>query len=248
MNERGHLSTETLDLLALSALAATDAQLAQGHLSGCGTCKRRWDELNEDKQRFEQFVFPRTLASVEARARKGSSAWSGLAARWRMLVPALGLAAAGVIAVVVIPRGSVQTPYVGVKGGPSMEVVARRGETQFPVREGSHLRARDQIRFVVDPAGAKYLLIASRDGNGTLSVYFPYNGAQSAPLMENRQELPNSIELDGVTGPERLYAFFSDAPLRTDDVKSELSKHSDKLDGIPGVKEAVIREFVKDPQ
>ncbi|HEX4621578.1 MAG TPA: hypothetical protein VH208_08425, partial [Myxococcaceae bacterium] len=78
--------------------------------------------------------------------------------------------------------------------------------------------------------------------------YFPYNGAQSAPLMENRQELPNSIELDGVTGPERLYAFFSDAPLQTHDVKSELSKHSDKLDGIPGVKEAVIREFVKDPQ
>jgi hypothetical protein len=246
VNDRGHLSTETLDLLALSALAAQDAERAQVHLGGCGACKRRWDELNEDRQRFEKFVYPRTVAQVEARARRGAGAWEGLLARWRLMVPALGLAAAAAIAIVVMPRA--QAPYYGEKGGPNIEVVASRGETQFSVRAGSHLRPRDRIRFVVDPAGAKYLLIASRDGRGNVTVYFPYGGAQSAPLSAKHQELPDSIELDDVIGPERLYALFSDSPLRTDEVKKQLSAHSDKLDDITGVKEAITREFVKDPQ
>jgi hypothetical protein len=215
-------------------------------MGACGTCKQRWEELNEDKQRFEKFVYPRTLAQVEARASGGGSFWEALTKRWRIAVPALGLAAAAAIAIVVLPR----TPerYYGEKGGPNLEVVARRGESQFAVHSGSHLKPRDQIRFVVDPAGAKYLLIASRDGQGKLTIYYPYGGTASGRLAANRQELPDSIELDDVTGPERLYAFFSDAPLQTDEVKTQLSAHGDRLDDVRGVKEAVTREFVKDPQ
>ena len=53
MNPRGHLSSETIDLLLLSALDATEANAAKAHLDECDLCKTRWRELNEDKVRFD---------------------------------------------------------------------------------------------------------------------------------------------------------------------------------------------------
>jgi hypothetical protein len=60
-NARGHLSSETIDLLLLSALSSNEANEAKAHLDDCGLCKQRWMELNEDSQKFKQYVFARTL-------------------------------------------------------------------------------------------------------------------------------------------------------------------------------------------
>jgi hypothetical protein len=242
MNERGHLSTETLDLLSLSALAAAEVQKAQVHLGTCAPCKRRWEELTEDKLRFEQFVFPRTLPKVEARAQRDSP-WTWLSGWTRLGLPAAGLVAAALLAFVVLPRP--QAPYLGIKGGPGLRVVARRGDAQFEVRAGAHLRAKDQIRFVVEPGGAHYLLLASRDGRGALSVYYPYGGVESGAVEGPRQELPGSIELDDAAGPERLVALFSDAPLRWEEVRPQLVAPEGKV-ALPGLRETMSLEFVKD--
>jgi hypothetical protein len=245
MNERGHLSAETLDLLALSALAGQESTHAQSHLQGCAACKQRWEELNEDKQRFEQFVFPRTLPQVEARARRGAlgaTFWE----RWRIWAPAIAAVSAAVIALVAVPRMS-QQPYLGLKGGSTLEVVARRGDQQFEVKAGARLKPKDQIRFVIQPGASKFLLITSRDGRGNFSVYYPYGGSQSAGVEPNRQELPGSIELDDAVGPERLYALFSDSPLSAETIRTELARRGEQLEGLPGVRDAVTLEFVKDP-
>ncbi|MCA2978374.1 MAG: hypothetical protein INH37_08830, partial [Myxococcaceae bacterium] len=66
-NARGHLSAEAIDLLLLSALSTTDERDARGHLETCAVCQQRWAELNEDSQKFKQYVFPRTLPKVQAR-------------------------------------------------------------------------------------------------------------------------------------------------------------------------------------
>lgn len=69
---RPHLSGEVLDLLLIGALPAAKANAAKGHLDVCETCRARWRELNEDKRRFEEHVFARTLPKVEAEvARSG---------------------------------------------------------------------------------------------------------------------------------------------------------------------------------
>jgi hypothetical protein len=113
--------------------------------------------------------------------------------------------------------------YIGMKGGATLEVVANRADTgQFPVRAGTVLKPKDRIRFVVNTAGSKYVMIASKDGAGTFSVYYPYGAEQSGEVTPGHVELPKSIELDEVTGPERIVAVFSESPVEATAVKAAL--------------------------
>jgi hypothetical protein len=64
--------------------------------------------------------------------------------------------------------------------------------------------------------------------------------------MAQRQELPDSIELDDTAGEEHLYALFSNAPLKVEDVKAALTAHPEQVGTIPGVVHAVAQTFVKE--
>jgi len=255
-NARGHLSSETIDLLLLSALDATEASSAKSHLDACTACGSRWREVNEDKQRFEQFVFARTLPKVEAAVEKSDTVLSKLNLRW--LMPVLGLVTAGLAAFVIHASISGQDtePYLGVKGqAPALEVFAMRDEGRpFAVKRGQALKPKDRIRFVVNPAGAKFVMVASRDAKGAFTVYHPFGATQSegltsAPELKpdapRKIELLSTIELDETAGPERLIAVFSDQPVLAKDVEQALVANPEA----PSVPHArvVSWEFVKEP-
>jgi hypothetical protein len=92
-------------------------------------------------------------------------------------------------------------------------VFGHRNARTFQVRDRSMLAANDRLRFVITPDRAPYLLIASIDGAGAVSIYFPYGGTRSERVEGTRIELPDSIVLDDAPGPERLFAIFSDEPI-----------------------------------
>ncbi len=250
-NTRGHLSSETIDLLLLSALNASEATSAKAHLATCTVCGTRWQEVNEDKQRFEQFVFARTLPKVEAAVEKNDSMFSKLNVRW--LMPVLGLVTAGVAAFIIHAAlvGLEPEPYVGVKGqAPMLEVFAMRDEGRpFSVKRGQALKPKDRIRFVVNPPGAKYVLIASRDAKGTFTVYHPFGASQSQKVPGDdgpkKVELSSTIELDDTAGPERLVAVFSAQPVAAHDVEAALLANPDSP-SVPNA-QVVSWEFVKEP-
>ncbi len=218
-----HLSAETIDLMLLASLPSTEVDQARTHLHTCERCRLRWAELEDDKRRFEQFVFPRTLEKVQRRAQPTSFV-DRLRERWSLILPAAGVAAAVAALVVAIPA---PLPYDGIKGGapvPSIKVVGSRGDAQFQVGPGDQLRPGDRIRFVVNPVDAHYVLIASVDSAGKVTLYYPYEGARSAALPHDaNQELPGSIELDDALGTERLVAFFSEEPLESASIRDALS-------------------------
>ncbi len=241
----GHLSAETIDLMMLASLPSTEVDHAKAHLGSCERCRVRWQELEDDKRRFEQFVLPRTLEKVQQRARPGSL-WDRLRERWSFAVPALGLVTAALIAVVLLPKTSPEAPppYVGIKGGPTLKVVGSRGDTQFQVGPGDRLQPGDRIRFVVSPAEARYVLIASVDQGGVVSVFYPYDGAKSAALEgAASQELPGSIELDATLGKEQLFAVFSAEPLDAARVREALK--AGQLASAVGGAEVVTLTFDK---
>lgn len=242
MNTRGHLSTETFDLLSLSALADSESDKAQAHIETCESCRQRWKELEEDRQRFQQFVFPRTFANIEARSQPVPF-WERVRRKWMLALPAVGLVVATVVLMVVVP--GVEEPYIGIKGGTRLDVVALKGDRQVPVGNDTSLAPGDRIRFLVEPAGAPYVMVASRDGQGTFSLYYPFDGETSAPVPTGTQELPGSIELDAVSGRERIFAVFSDVPLRAGDVRTALESGAD-LGKLPGVRGVAMREFIKE--
>lgn len=232
MNARGHLSSETIDLLMLSGLDAPSTNAAKSHIDACAGCRTRWRELNEDKEKFQQFVFPRTLEKVTSRVMAPSlldrlRIWGPL----KVFGPLAGAAVAASMAIGVYSMDpGTQTEdevYIGVKGSRTpqdvslkgdariaLEVVAQRPtEGQFPVKAGSVLRPGDKIRFVVNPGSAKFVLIGSRDGSGAFTIYHPFGGDKSTAIERGSHELPGAVELDTVAGTERLVAVFSNVPV-----------------------------------
>jgi hypothetical protein len=176
------------------------------------------------------------------------------------LGPGLALATVALVAVVAAPRIGTGTkgatggldpnlePYIGTKGGASVQVFAKRGTDQLIVGAGTTLKPQDRIRFVVEPGGARYVLIASRDGAGQISVYYPYGGDKSGPVTSARQELPDSIELDSVLGREQIFAVFSQEPLLASEVRRAIESGSGSALKIDGAGDVVRLEFVKEPK
>jgi hypothetical protein len=122
-----------------------------------------------------------------------------------------------------VPRLAADEPEVTEKGGLAFWLVARRAERVFLVGPRDRLRSGDQIRFVFEHVHLRYLLIASVDGAGEPSIYFPYDGASSVEVSPgDRLEVPGSIIVDEQAGPERLFALFSRRPIGADRVRAAL--------------------------
>jgi hypothetical protein len=222
-----HLSQWELDALALHALAPPAAARAEAHLADCAPCQRAWATLQALHRRFDTDVLPRTLPRLRARAegavRRPGWTWT--------LAPAAALAVALVLGVLwpSSPDPGPEGPEYAIKGGgPRLRVFARRGERVEAVGEGVQLAPGDALRFVVEPEGLPYLLVASLDAAGTVSVYFPYGGQRGERLPEGDGpvELPGSIVLDAAPGPERVWALFSRAPLERAEVEAALRARS----------------------
>jgi hypothetical protein len=237
----GHLTQEALDLFVLGALDAADQATLTAHCETCKRCRAQLAELQADQAHFAQFVFPRTVEAIEKRAKPAGF-------RWRWLVPIVGLAAAAMVAVVMVPKATVDESYVGIKGdgAPVLRVFGRRGKSDvFAVKSGAQLQASDQLRFEAVPAGYSHLLIASVDGQGAFNVYFPFDGTQAAPLgTGTSMELPGSIELDEVKGRERLVVVFAKRPVAADEVRAAVAARPEQ----PAIEEThiTVLEFDKE--
>ncbi len=230
MTESEHLSRLTLDALAADALGAPARAEAERHLGDCAVCRADIEETRAVRARFARDVFPRTENEVLARA---SSALGRERARRVWVFAALpAIAAAAAIVLAIAPGGGsphVEHPssddYVGVKGDASLRVIAKRRNGEIvELVDGARLHPGDGLRFIVEPAGQRFLIVASIDGEGKASLFYPTSGTSSAQLPPGgRVELPGSIVLDDARGRERIYALFSKAPMPTASVLDALS-------------------------
>lgn len=215
-----HASQLTIDALAAGHLSAADAAAARAHVDGCARCRADLEAAQAACATFTRDVLPRTLGNLAPRA---SRPW------WRialpLLVPALAAAALLVWFTSRTPTKPGEDPGddIRIKGATTFHVYAKRGERVFEVRDGSRLAPGDAVRFVASSRTARYLLVASVDGAGKASVYFPFGGSRSGEVGSTRAELPGSIVLDRAPGPERIFAVFSSEPIEADVVTRALS-------------------------
>jgi hypothetical protein len=201
-----HVPALMLDAFVLGALDRDTEAHIQAHLESCSTCSGDLEAAAELRKHFTQHVFPRGLP---ARRRYR---W------WWLAAPAL---AAAVLILALRPPRELPAD-VAIKGDASWQVFANRNGRIFPVQDGTELAAGDRLRFAIILDGARYLLVASIDGSGAATIYYPYDGAQSAAAHGERIEPTGSIELDDASGPERIYAILSDAPIDAAEVKAQL--------------------------
>jgi hypothetical protein len=89
----------------------------------------------------------------------------------------------------------------------------KRSDRVFEGRSDERLHPRDQVRFVVSTDRPRYVAILSVDGAGVASVYYPTSGAPASLQQGRDLALEGGIELDGVSGEERIYALFCEDPI-----------------------------------
>ncbi len=229
----GHLSTLKLNTLALGQLPEGDRLVLDAHLAACERCRALRAELAADDEHFRREVYPRTLPRLTARR----------APRFRLaflLAPALALTL--VLALRVLPAAPPR-PDLGVKGGPTLQLFAKRGAQVFAVEPGTTLRPGDQVRFAVDPGDSDHVLIASRDGTGKFSIYYPFDAEESGAVTpDTRSELPGSLTLDDTLGDEQLWAVFSHRVLSARAVVEGLSSPDHGVAGADAVLPLAFRK------
>ncbi len=241
-----HPSTLKLDELALGFLSATEAEELRDHLRECKDCQTRVDANRASDAQVSALVIPRILRKLETPPPRRSRAW---------LWPAFAAPAFATVALIMFarvpqtaaPEKAAPESTVMTKGGASLQVFARRGENVFAVSDGTRLRSGDAVRFVVAPHGLSYVLIASVDGSGKASVYFPLNGTESAKVAsQERVELEGALKLDNSPGPERIFAIFSTKPLAATSVLAALAELGNK--GGEAIRQARVLRVEGDAQ
>jgi hypothetical protein len=220
-----HVSPAALDAYEMGLTSEAEQASIEAHLGVCGRCADAQRTRKQAAERFLRDVLPRTAAAATART-QSDAAWVK-----RFVFVALPLAGATLFAFMAttVPREH-QAPAplldpgadLGIKGV-GFRVFARRGERVTPVASGARLRAGDAIRFVLEPTGMRYAMVASVDGRGRASVYVPFDGTESVAIDPGaRWEAPGSVVLDAAPGPERLFLIVSAQPVSSDVVLDRL--------------------------
>lgn len=210
-----HLSSLVIDALAAGKLDELEAIAARAHLATCTRCSADLAAAEAACAHFTSSVLPRTLPAIQRPRR-----------RWWMLAPAILTPALAALALVYFIRDPAPADRddVRIKGSLTFQVFANRRGEVIPVRDSTRLAAGDSIRFVVGSGGPPYVMVASIDGAGHPSIYYPYDGARSGSATSEPSELPGSIVLDASPGPERVFALVSTEPIEADAVKAALSE------------------------
>lgn len=211
-----HLASLVIDALAGGHLPAAEAAEARLHVERCARCRDDLDTATAACAHFSQVVLPRTVGTLRPR-----TPW------WRafgpaVIVPALAVAVL-LIWLVQGPDAPTNEPALQIKGERTFQMFANHGGKIVPVRDATRLGPADQIRFIVGSRDLRFLLVASVDGAGKATVYYPFGGERSGPVSKEPSELPGSIVLDAAPGPERVFALFSREPLDAVIVTSALT-------------------------
>ena len=219
----GHLSQLTLDLLLLGELSDSDTQGARKHLKDCAECRLEFEAMEGAAQLFDREVRARTQPTTLPQTRLPEPRTLDRRVVWGLA----GALAACVAFLTFSLRSHVGAgpSDVTLKGPPQFTVFVKHDGQVSEVVDGQRLHPHDAIRFVADPGGYPFLLVASIDGGGRVTVYLPFQGERSAPIDPHRRfEAPSAISLDETLGPERIFALFSFRALEANDVVVALSR------------------------
>jgi len=255
MIEAHHLSE-----LEITASLLPGAPRPTCAVPGCVACAARLDEAHGAAREFHDRM-PQTLAQVRARMARHAPApwWRGWTGR--LLAGPLAVAAAVAIAFALWPGQRTEPsgggPDLRAKGSrEDVRVFVRRGDAVHRLAELGAVQPGDALRFVVDPHGARFVLIMSIDGARRISTYYPFDGSASAalPARAGQVELDGSVVLDDTIGDERIWVLLSDEPVAVDRVRPELARLAEQgvvaaqaaddgavTAGLPGVRAVSVR-------
>jgi hypothetical protein len=230
-----HLVRHQLERLAAGDPHAPVAPALRVHVAGCDHCTTRLRALQASKTRFlsrnpaEEFARA-TFARAEVPAPVVEPRpWASK----RMVAAATSGIAIAAVLLLWVGRNTwdgtsgATTSEIRLKGGVSLQVVAKHGDRMLRLHDGDALFPGDELAFEYSVDRPKYVLLLGIDDSGAITRYFPQAGTPEAtsPVRASpRAQLPIGIQLDARKGEERLYALFSDALLDEVAVRAALTR------------------------
>jgi hypothetical protein len=157
--------------------------------------------------------------------------------RLRFALPAVAAVGAAVaLAWVLLPLGvrhggdmraadAVSEEHLLVKGAPQLIIHLRNGDEVRRLRSGQEAFAGDLLQLEYNAAEARYGVILSVDGRGSVTLHLPAEpGGSTALLAGGARALPFSYELDDAPGFERFFLVWSQRPIPVEAVLSAAEK------------------------
>lgn len=223
------------------------------HLEKCGDCRsivtaveeskteyetNRSTHLNRLKQALRAVDIQKRAADPTPLPSKVKEKRFGGALLGNPVAMTLAAAAMIAIALVLIFRASDKadpSSPIAFKGSMTFKAVAKRGNEQFFVKNGSALKENDALRFIVTTGSSGYLVVCSVNSRGVVSPFYPDSDPRldDAPLRlegSGRHELAGSIILDDQLGKEYLVVAFSKTRFSRRKLHELLSQRHENLD------------------
>ncbi len=199
------------------------------HLAECAQCQSQLRVMKQQAAHFQQYVYPRSIDNVIESTTRSWFEWS----RWRWWMPVSVVAVAALL--LVLRPLTPPTDYLGMKGSGALglSVFTNTVAGAVELKDGDRVSAVAPLRFRVRTAKPCFLWMVSVDAAGSVSVLYPA-GAQMPERIEGSQALPGGAVLDGIAGPERIFALCTAEPLSFDSVKTRFVPESTGEAGLRG--------------
>lgn len=195
----------------------------EGHLARCVRCRLQRDVIVRERDSF--LARAPDWRSFVARRQAGQGATGTAPTRERdrtVWVASIALAASVLIGLLTLEE---RRPSERIKGGPSIGVFLKRGESVSRASSGERVRAGDQLRIVYSSTRPMYFALLHRDAH-TVSIHFPLGTHSTRVAAGNEVALDFGIRLDAAPGIEELIGLFCTKPLSLERVRAELEQGS----------------------
>lgn len=211
------VSRYMLERYATGDLTEAERAVVEAELAANPEAKARVEALRAEQASFlADNDYGRFLGEHEKRKQRRTRL------RWiRFALPSFVLAAAAVLLYVAQPNDE------RVKGGGvGLRIALVNSEAPRTLTVGEQVHPGDRLQPAYDAGDHGYVALLGRDASGTVSVYFPADGASAmAPLPAGAHGLfPLSLTLDGALGAETFVAVFADTPLPLGEVREAVAK------------------------
>ncbi len=204
------LEAEDGGLARLAAVAASDreilAELPPDVMAKRITQQRQAQRTSERRRRFPWLAIGTPVAAAAA----------------FVLVVAVRQQDAGGPEVTDTGAAEIETTRAKGTGArtPGLVLFRRRGERDEALADGSPARARDLVQVGTVMTEAKFGVVVSIDGRGTVTRHLPAVPGAAVRLAPGRHMLPASYELDDAPEFERFFLIFADQPFAAGSVEA----------------------------
>ena len=220
MSQHNHISDYRLEQYVAGALDAATMRDIEERLQEDAELRARVEAIKASNEKILAAMPPeRAVADIKRKLRLAEDAEKREQGRAWFVLPAVATAAAALIAVVVfmnlqqpLDTQSQNTGVTGIitKGDASLTIYRKNGAKSVALKSGAQAKNGDELQISYTAAGMAYGVIASVDGNGSVTLHLPDRAGAAATLKPGVNLLPFAYQLDDAPDYE-LFVFVTSA-------------------------------------